>query len=122
MWNGTKKVAEKIVEGIRLVESDVEVKVFNLTKSDQNNLITEVFKSKIVLMGSPTIGGSILHSIADFIHLMKELEFKNKKAAFFGCYGRSGESVKVLNELLVGAGFEIMNEGFRNLWNPDEEQ
>lgn len=115
-------MAEKIVEGIRLADSDVEVKVFNLTKSDQNNLITEVFKSKIVLMGSPTIGGSILHSIADFIHLMKELEFKNKKAAFFGCYGRSGESVKVLNELLVGAGFEIMNEGFRNLWNPDEEQ
>lgn len=122
MWNGTKKVAEKIAEGIRLADSDVEVKVFNLTKSDQNNLITEIFKSKMVLMGSPTIGGSILHSIAGFIHLMKELKFKNKKAASFGCYGWSGESVKVLNELLVGAGFEIMNEGFRNLWNPDEEQ
>jgi len=122
MWNGTKKMAEKIAEGIGLADTDVEVKVFNLTKSDQNDLITEVFKSKLVLIGSPTIGGSILHSIAGFVHLMKELKFKNKKAASFGCYGWSGESVKVLNELLDRAGFEVMNEGIRNLWNPDEER
>jgi len=122
MWNGTKKIAEKMAEGIGLADADVEVKVFNLTKSDQNDLITEVFKSKMVLIGSPTIGGSILHSIAGFVHLMKELKFKNKKAASFGCYGWSGESVKVLNELLSGAGFEVMNDGFRNLWNPDEKR
>lgn len=76
----------------------------------------------MVLIGSATIGGSILHSVAGFIHLMKALKFIDKKAASFGCYGWSGESTKVLNELLASAGFEIMNEGFRNLWNPDEEQ
>jgi len=115
-------VAEKIAEGIGLADPDIEVKVFNLTKSDQNDLITEVFKSKMVLIGSPTIGGSILHLIAGFVHLMKELKFKNKQAASFGCYGWSGESVKVLNELLAGAGFEVINDGFRNLWNPDQER
>ncbi|MBC3887422.1 hypothetical protein GH810_03755 [Acetobacterium paludosum] len=53
---------------------------------------------------------------------MKALKFIAKKAASFGWYGWSGESTKVLNELLASVGFEIMNEGFRNLWNPDEEQ
>ncbi len=122
MWNGTKALAEKIAEGIGLTDPDVEVKVFNLSKSDENDLITEVFKSKTVLIGSPTIGGSILHSIAGFVHLMKELKFKNKKAAAFGCYGWSGESTKVLNEWLTGAGFEIINDGLRNQWNPDTAQ
>jgi flavorubredoxin len=122
MWNGTKTLAEKITEGIHTEDPDVEVKVFNLTKSDENDLITEVFKSKTVLIGSPTIGGSILHSIAGFVHLMKELKFKNKKAATFGCYGWSGESTKVLNEWLTEAGFEIINEGLRNQWNPDTDQ
>jgi flavorubredoxin len=122
MWNGTKNLAENIAEGIGLTDPDVEVKVFNLSKSDENDLITEVFKSKTVLIGSPTIGGSILHSIAGFVHLMKELKFKNKKAAAFGCYGWSGESTKVLNEWLEGAGFEIINEGLRNQWNPDDSQ
>ena len=59
MWNGTKKLAEKIAEGIEIVDPDVEVKVFNLTKSDQNDLITEVFKSKKVVIGSPTINNTI---------------------------------------------------------------
>ncbi len=122
MWNGTKRIAEKISEGIGLADPAVEVKVFNLAKSDQNDLITEVFKSKTVIIGSPTINNSILHSIAGFIHLMKELKFKNKKAAVFGCYGWSGESTKILNQFLGDAGLAIIDEGFRNQWNPDEEQ
>jgi flavorubredoxin len=119
MWNGTKVLAEKIAEGIRLADPDVVVKVFNLAKSDDNDLITEVFKSKTVVVGSPTMSNSILHSVAGFIHLMKEMRFKGKKAAAFGCYGWSGESVKVINQLMADAGFEVINEGYRNQWNPD---
>ena len=122
MYNGTKKMAEKISEGISLADSDVMVKVFNLAKSDQNDVITEVFKSKTVVVGSPTVSNSILHSVAGFTHFMKELKFKNKKAAAFGCYGWSGESTKVINELLVNAGFEVIDEGFRNQWNMDNNQ
>jgi len=122
MWNGTKTIAERISEGIGLADPAVEVKVFNLAKSDQNDLITEIFKSKTVLIGSPTIANSILHSISGFVHLIKELKFKNKKAASFGCYGWSGESTKVLNGLMTDAGFEVVDEGFRNQWNPDQEQ
>lgn len=121
MWNGTKLLAEKIAEGIRLADPDVVVKVFSLAKSDDNDLITEVFKSKTVVMGSPTMSNSILHSVAGFIHLMKEMRFKGKKAAAFGCYGWSGESVKVINELMADAGFEVINEGYRNQWNPDAD-
>ena len=120
MWNGTKLLAEKIAEGIRLADPEAVVNVHNLSKSDENDLITEVFKSKTAVIGSPTIANSILHSVAGFIHLMKELKFKGKKAAAFGCYGWSGESVKVINELMENAGFEVVSEGFRNQWNPDD--
>ena len=52
---------------------------------------------------------------------IKGMSFKNKKAASFGCYGWSGESVKVLNGLLEESGFSIINDGIRAMWNPDEE-
>jgi anaerobic nitric oxide reductase flavorubredoxin len=122
MWNGTKRLAEKIAEGIELADPAVKVKIFNLAKSDQNNLITEVFKSKTVVIGSPTVGNSILHHMAGYLYLMKEVRFKNKKAASFGCYGWSGESTKVLNEMLTAAGFALIDDGLRNQWNPSEEQ
>jgi anaerobic nitric oxide reductase flavorubredoxin len=122
MWNGTKRLAEKIAEGIGLADPDVVVKIYNLPKSDVNDLITEVFKSKTVVLGSPTFSNSILHSVAGFIQLVKGLKFKNKKVAAFGCYGWSGEAVKVINGLLKDAGLHIIDDGFRNQWNPDEDQ
>jgi flavorubredoxin len=39
------------------------------------------------------------------------LKFKGKKAAAFGTYGWSGESVKMINDGLKEAGFELLNEG-----------
>jgi anaerobic nitric oxide reductase flavorubredoxin len=51
---------------------------------------------------------------------MKELRFKNKKAAAFGCYGWSGEAVEVINGMLEDAGFKIIDQGLKNQWNPDE--
>ncbi len=122
MWNGTKKIAERIVEGILKASPDTTVKIFHIARSDHNDVITEVFKSKMVVMGSPTLNNNILPEIVGFISNMKGLKFKNKKAAAFGCYGWSGESVKQMNELMGSAGFEVINEGFRNLWNPDEDQ
>ena len=121
MWNGTKFMAEKIAEGIKSADPEVVVRIHNLAKSDENDLITEIFRSKMVVIGSPTVSNSILHSMAGFLHLVKELKFKGKKAAAFGCYGWSGESVKVINEMMAGAGFEVVSEGYRSQWNPDAE-
>ncbi len=121
MWNGTKELAERIAEGIGLADKDVTVKLFNLAKNDDNDVITEVFKSKTVVVGSPTVGNSVLHSVAGFMHLMKGLKFKNKKAAAFGCYGWSGEGTKVILDSMKNAGFELIDEeGLRNSWNPSE--
>lgn len=79
MWNGTKKIAEKISEGIQLSDPTIEVKMFNLAKSDQNDVITEVFKSRMIVLGSPTVCNGILDTVAGFIHLMKGLRFKKKR-------------------------------------------
>jgi flavorubredoxin len=122
MWNGTKTLAEKIAQGIRLASPEVVVKLYNRAISDENDIISEVFKSKAVVIGSPTISNSIIHAMAGFVHLMQEMKFKKKKAVAFGCYGWSGEGNKVLNEMLTHAGFELIDDGFRVQWNPDDAQ
>lgn len=121
MWNCTRTMAERIAEGIELADPEVVVKVYNLSKNDINDVIMEVFKSKMVVLGSPTVVSGIIHGIAGFVQMMKEMKFKGKKATSFGCYGWSGESVKIMNELLTGAGFDVINEGMRAQWNPDED-
>ena len=121
MWDSTRQMAETITEGIRQVDDKVAVKLFNCARSDKNDIITEVFKSKAVMVGSPTINRGILSHVAGILEEIKGLGFKGKKAAAFGSYGWSGESVKILVEKLKEAGFEVPNEGIKAMWNPDEQ-
>lgn len=121
MWEGTAKIAHKIADEIHIQSPDTVVKLYNISKSDKNEVMTEVFKSKAVAVGSPTVSNSILSSVAGWMEFMKQLKFKNKKAAAFGCYGWSGESVKVLQEKLKEGGFQVVEENVKSLWNPDEE-
>ncbi|WP_378954336.1 anaerobic nitric oxide reductase flavorubredoxin [Pelosinus sp. sgz500959] len=121
MWNGTRRMAEEIAQGIKLADDKVVVKLFNSAKSDKNDIISEVFKSRAILLGSPTVYKGVLSSVAGIMEEIKGLDFKNKKAAAFGAYGWSGEGVKVLSERLKDSGFIVVNDGLRGLWNPDEQ-
>jgi flavorubredoxin len=121
MWDGTRTMAENIAKGIAEVNKKVNIKLFNTAKTDKNDIITEIFKSKAILVGSPTMNRGILTSIAAILEEIKGLRFQNKKAAAFGCYGWSGESIKVISESLSSAGFEIIDDGLKVFWNPDDE-
>ena len=121
MWNGTRNMAEAIAKGVRSVDDEVVVKLFNISHTDKNDVVTEVFKSKTLLVGSPTINRGILSAVAGFMEQIRGLNFKDKKAAAFGTYGWSGESVDMINQGLENAGFELLESGLKSTWNPDEK-
>jgi flavorubredoxin len=123
MWNGTRKLAESIAKGMKDKDDTVTVKLYNIARSDINDVVTEVFKSKAILLGSPTINKGILCAMASLMDMVTGLKFKNKKAAAFGCYGWSGESVKILSEQLTKAGFELVNrDGLKAMWQPGDDE
>ncbi|RJP84946.1 MAG: anaerobic nitric oxide reductase flavorubredoxin [Desulfobacteraceae bacterium] len=121
MWNGTRIMAENIAKGIVTGDPAVNVKLCNISKKDKNDIITEIFKSKGIVAGSPTINKGILTAVAGILEEIKGLKFSGKKAAAFGCYGWSGESVKIISESLAKSGFQIVDDGLKVLWNPDAE-
>ncbi|MDF2890707.1 MAG: metallo-beta-lactamase [Clostridia bacterium] len=121
MWDATRKMAEAIAAGVKSANPEMNIKIFNTAKADKNDVITEVYKSKAILVGSSTINKGILHSVAGMLEQIKGLGFKNKKAAAFGSYGWSGESVQIITEELKKGGFEVIDNGVKALWNPDKE-
>lgn len=121
MWNSTRKMAEAIAEGIQETDKEVTIKIMNTAKDDKTEVLTQVFKSKMILVGSPTVNNGYLHSIAGILEMIKGMKLKNKKAVAFGSYGWSGEAVKQITESLAKAGFEIINDGIKQMWTPDEE-
>jgi flavorubredoxin len=122
MWNNTRRMAESIAEGIKEADKEVTIKIFNSAKADKNDILGEVFKSKAILVGSSTINKGILFSTAGLLEMIKGLEFKEKKAVAFGSYGWSGESIKFITKELNSAGLEVINDGIKVLWSPDDTQ
>ncbi len=121
MWQGTRSLADAIAQGIAEEDPKTEVKLFNLAMRDKNDVMTEVFRSKGVAVGSPTINRGILTSVAAALEQIRGLGFRGKHGAVFGCYGWSGESVKMIREGLEEAQFELFDEELSAKWRPDQE-
>lgn len=119
MWNSTRLMAEALARGIKAEAPATTVKILNAAKEDKNDILTEVFRSKAALVGSPTINYGYSFAIAGILEMLKGMRLKKKKAAAFGSYGWSGEGAKLISAALTEAGFEVVDEGCRTLWVPD---
>lgn len=121
MYNGTRSIAESIVKGINSEDQVVDIKLYNIATNDLNDIITEIFKSKAVFIGSPTVNNGIMSHTAGLLEMVKGLKFKGKKGAAFGCFGWSDASTKIIMNLLKESGFEIVGESISCNWGPDED-
>lgn len=121
MWGATRKMAEAIAEGIKEIDKDTTVKLFNAGITDKNDVITELFKSKAFMFGSSTVNKGIMNATGGLLEMIRGIGFKDKLTAGFGSYGWSGESVKLIEEKLEDTKLDIVEDGPLVLWNPDED-
>ncbi len=121
MYQSTRKMAEAIAEGIAQIRPTMEIRLFNAGKSDKSDIVTEIFRSKLILAGSSTVNNGILTSVAGILDEIIGFALVGKKASAFGSYGWSPLGIKIINTKLAEAGFEILGEGAKAMWNPNEE-
>lgn len=121
MWGATRRIAEEIGKGVIEASPGTDIRLHNVARSDKNDAITDVFKSRAIAVGSPTVNKGVLSSTAGIMEEIKGLRFKGKKAVAFGSYGWSGEGNKVISATLKESGFELVDEGFKALWLPEED-
>ncbi len=120
MWQSTRLMAQAIAEGIGEVSPHTTVKLFNVAHEDKNDVLTEIWRSKAALFGSPTINNGYSYAMAGILEMVEGLRLKNKKAAAFGSYGWSGEAVRLIGERLTHSGLTLVDEGISLQWIPDE--
>ena len=69
MWQSTRKMAEAIADGIRETLPETTVVVKNIARDDKNDIITEIFRSRAILVGSPTINNGISFATAGILSI-----------------------------------------------------
>ncbi|MCD6416657.1 MAG: flavodoxin domain-containing protein [Planctomycetes bacterium] len=119
MWNATRRMAEAIGQG--LAEEGVDCKLIHVGVSDRNDALVEVFKSRTIVLGSPTFNNGLLPGIMPILEDIKGLKFKHKLGAAFGSYGWSGEAVKIIEKHFEDSKIPLAREGIRCKWRPRSE-
>ena len=78
MWQSTRKMAESIADGIQQEDAAVTVKLFNASQIDKNDILTEIFQSKAILVGSPTINNGYSYAIAGILEMARGIKYRGK--------------------------------------------
>jgi flavorubredoxin len=120
MWGATEKMARKICEAI--VDSGLEVKLFDITAADRTTVIKEMLDAKGYIIGSSTHDNDMLVSLAGFLEFLKGLKPKNRIACAFGSFGWAGGAVKNIETILKDTGIEIAQAGLGIQYVPDENE
>ena len=120
MWGSTEKMAHALAEGI--ISENVETRLYNLTKSDQSDIVKEVLDTKALLIGSPTLNNGMFPTVAEFLCYLKGLRPKGKIGAAFGSHGWAGGAVKAIEQELSLTGVELMESGLAFKFVPDENE
>lgn len=116
MWQATRRMAEAVGDGLR--DEGIDHKLFHMAVSDRNDVITEIFRSKAIVIGSPTLNNGLLPTVSPILADCKGLKFRNKVGAAFGSYGWSGECVRLIEEHFEACKIPLAAEGVRAKWQP----
>ncbi|MDS1029493.1 flavodoxin domain-containing protein [Bacillota bacterium LX-D] len=120
MWESTEKMAKAILRG--LASQDVAVRLYKASISDSNDIMTQVWDAKALLVGSSTINNGFLPVLAPFLEEVKALKPRNKIGVAFGSYGWGGGAVKSVAEYLTAGGIKIAAENMQIKWAPSDEE
>ncbi|MGL5409157.1 MAG: rubredoxin, partial [Shewanella sp.] len=100
------------------VDPGVAVKIYNVARHDKNEILTQVFRSKGILVGSSTMNNVMMPKVAGMLEEITGLRFRNKRASAFGSYGWTGGAVDRIQTRLMDAGFDI-SISLKAKWRPD---
>lgn len=120
MWHSTEIIAQTITEAF--ASRGIPAAYYDIKATPLSDIITDVFGSKYLAVGSPTINNQMMPTIAAFLCYLKGLRPVNHKAFAFGSYGWGGQSIGMVEDELKAAGCDIILDKIRVANVPTAQQ
>lgn len=111
MWHSTEILAQTITEAF--AQKNIPAAFYDIKATPLSDIVTDIFTSKYLAVGSPTINNQMMPTIAAFLCYLKGLRPVNHKGFAFGSYGWGGQSIGLVEDELKAAGVEIILDKIR---------
>ncbi|MDG5800322.1 FprA family A-type flavoprotein [Marinilabiliaceae bacterium ANBcel2] len=109
MYGNTEDMAEVVAR--ELVEQGVKsVRMYDVSKTDSSYIISDIFKYKGLILGSPTYTNELHPNMESLINKIEHIGVKNHVVGVFGSFSWAGTAVKLLNGFVERMDWEIVGD------------
>ena len=120
MWGSTESMAYALYDG--LVEGGVPTVMRNLKVNHISDIMTDVHRSRAVLLGSATLNNQVLPTMSKMMTYLKGLKPKKRVGMAFGSYGWAPKVMKDIEEMMDTLKWDRPVEGMNINYVPDVEE
>lgn len=96
MYGNTEIIAERLARSLGAAGVE-EVRVHNASYSDMSHIISDAYRYRGLIVGSPTYSMNIFPPVETFLQAMVTREIKNKVFASFGSYTWASGAKKLID-------------------------
>jgi len=117
MWKSTEIMAKAICEGLCAGGSVAEF--MPLGVYNRSDVATNILDAGALIVGSPTLNNNMFPTVADMLTYLQGLKPKSLIGAAFGSFGWSGESVSLIERMLIDMKVRLIGEGIKVKYVPE---
>lgn len=121
MYGNTEEIMEAVAEGIKTAGCK-NLRILDASRISQSFLLSEAWKRKGIIFGSPTYDARIFPPIGHLLDLTKKKKLKNRIAGIFGSYGWSGGAIEKMKSDIDELGWEIVDPVVEFRGKPEKEK
>jgi flavorubredoxin len=106
MWHSTESMALAIQDAFE--QKGYTTSLLSLQFNHISDIMTEVIDAEYICVGSPTLNGRMLPTMAAFLTYLSGLAPKNRKSIVFGSYGWGPKQLDDMATTMTESGFEVV--------------
>jgi flavorubredoxin len=106
MWHSTEAMALAIQDAFE--QKGYVTSLLSLQFNHISDIMTEVIDSEYICVGSPTLNGRMLPTMAAFLTYLSGLAPKSRKSIVFGSYGWGPKQIEDIAVLMTDSGFNVV--------------
>ena len=120
MYGNTEKMMETVARSLESEKAGT-LRVYNLSRVHPSYILSDVWRFKAMVLGSPTYNTGLFPLMDHFIRLLENKLLQNRIAGVFGSYGWSGGAMKELSDFVSRMKWELVEPVVEARCSPTEE-
>lgn len=107
MYGNTEKMMEAVATGIKSAGCD-NLKILDASRVHESFLLSEAWRRKGIIIGTPTYDGKVFPNVDQFIQLVQRKKLKRRIAGAFGSFGWSGGAISKIKSIFDELDWELI--------------